>query len=103
MKSALTTLREQILPSVVCFGLAFLLTKTDFVDRIENLTLDQMTKLRAWMKPQLAHEDVVLLGIDEPSIKTFGAWPWNREVHGDMLSLLGQVKPGVVAWDILFV
>src|SRR5262245_43416558 len=118
MKSALAFLRSQILPAVLCFGLAWLLTAWDRIgrsetlrvltgrdlfDRIENLTLDQRTKLRAWLKPQAPADDVVLLGIDETSLKDFGEWPWNREIHGDLLSLLGLVKPGVIAWDILFI
>src|SRR3954466_13631378 len=40
----------------------------------------------------------------EPGLRNpaYGRWPWKPETHSDLLQELGQVKPGVVAWDILF-
>jgi adenylate cyclase len=42
------------------------------------------------------------VGIDEPSLKGFGQWPWKRSVHGDFIQLLGVSGARVVSWDFLF-
>jgi adenylate cyclase len=102
MKSRFANLRKHLLPSVACFALAWVLGQTSMFRQIENLTWDQRTKFRAWLVPTPPADDVAVIGIDEISLKELGQWPFNRELHGDFLQLLGLVKPGVVAWDVLF-
>jgi adenylate cyclase len=103
MKPLLVFVRKHLLPSLGCFAAAFLLLQTELFQRVRNLTRDERTKYRAWLKPTPPAEDVVLIGIDETSLQDLGRWPWSLAVHGDFQQLIGQVKPGVVAWDILFI
>jgi adenylate cyclase len=102
MKSSLALLKQHVLPALVCFALAALLAQMDWLQRVENLTLDARTRLRAQFYPTVSRDDFALIGIDEPSLKQFGRWPWTRDNHANLLFLLGKVKPSVVAWDILF-
>ncbi len=106
MKSRLAFFLQHVLPALVCFSLALLLAQTDWIERVENITLDARTQLRAKFYPTLGRDEFALIGIDEPSLRPptqgFGRWPWNRDIHGDFLLLLGRVRPSVVSWDILF-
>ena len=106
MKSRLAFLQQHVLPAFVCFGFALWLAKWDWIERIENITLDARTQLRTAYYPTLGRDEFALIGIDEPSLRVppqgFGRWPWSREVHGDFLQLVGRTKPSVVSWDILF-
>jgi adenylate cyclase len=46
---------------------------------------------------------LVLVGIDQPSLDTLGAWPWPRNQEADFLSTIAQsgMTPNVLAFDIL--
>jgi adenylate cyclase len=86
----------------MCLLLALGLGQTSIFQRVENISLDYRTWLRAWTSPTSPPGQPVLLGVDEPSLHDFGRWPWNREIHGDLLLLLSRLKPAVVAWDVMF-
>lgn len=43
---------------------------------------------------------VVIIGIDEPSIRNIGRWPWDRAVFADLVGQLGEAR--VVAFDIIW-
>ena len=102
MRPRLAFFQQHVLPAVVCFGAALWLDQTSLVQRMENLTLDERTKLRSHWNSAVASDALALVGIDEASLRAFGRWPWSREVHGDFLQLLGRRAPGVVGWDLLF-
>ncbi len=46
--------------------------------------------------------DVVIVGIDEPSLKAIGRWPWRRSVHAALLDRLRASGARAVALDFLF-
>ncbi len=105
MKFRLEFVKNHLLPALVCFGLAFGLAQTELLQRVEGLTLDARTLLRAKIFPTQGRDDFALIGIDSASVNDsigFGRWPWSRNVHGGLMALMGKVKPSVVAWDILF-
>ena len=104
MKFRLAFFKEHLLPALACFGLAFGLAQTEWLQRVENITLDARAQLRMRFFPTHPRDDIVLIGIDQPSLSNpnFGRWPWKRSLHGNFSQLVGQLKPSVVAWDILF-
>jgi adenylate cyclase len=102
IKSSLAFLRQHVLPASLCFALALTVATTELFHRVDNVTLDQLTKLRAQLHPTPPLEELMLIGIDETSLKDYGRWPWDREVHGRFLQLLSRVKPAVISWDVLF-
>lgn len=45
---------------------------------------------------------VVIVAIDEASIRELGRWPWSREVQARLLTRFKEAEPRVVAMDIIF-
>ena len=49
-----------------------------------------------------APDDVVIVGIDNESIQSFGAWPWQREIHARIIDALANVGARVIGYDVNF-
>ena len=47
-------------------------------------------------------EDILLIGIDDKSLESLGAWPWSRDVLAQFTLLLNQGKPKVVGFHLPF-
>lgn len=109
-KRAVSFLKEHIIPVLACFGFAFALGATAWLQRLENTTLDQVTQFRAserirdtFFKDQpIADPRVITMGIDDGSIEMYGRWPWDRRRHAKFIEGISYAKPSVIAWDILF-
>lgn len=73
--------------------------------RLEWLTEDLRLKARAEWLPAQASGRVMLLAVDEISLKTMGRWPFARAAHGQLIDLLGrdaEARPALMAWDYVF-
>jgi adenylate cyclase len=51
---------------------------------------------------QTPSSEIVILGIDENSLKTFGAWPWDRSIFADIIDRVNQASAKTLAFDVLF-
>jgi adenylate cyclase len=84
--------------------LALALGYLPFVRTVELKSYDW--RMRATADPSKARTDIVLVDIDEQSIRIlapfFGRWPWPRMVHAHLLNYLSRARPKVVLYDILF-
>jgi adenylate cyclase len=100
-KRTLGWLREYLLPTVLCIGLAFALSTTAWLQRLETVTLDNITRFRVRFQ-EPPDPRLFTVGIDDDSIEAYGGWPWDRKVHARFLYSVSFGKPSVVAWDILF-
>ncbi|MEM6820841.1 MAG: adenylate/guanylate cyclase domain-containing protein [Verrucomicrobiota bacterium] len=86
----------------VVFAVLFImLGKTDIVEKLENLTLDQRVKVRHNSQEPIDRR-LFLLAIDDPSVTKLGVWPFDREIHGELMRVLSEGKPRVFAWDVIF-
>ena len=47
-------------------------------------------------------EDVVIIAMDEASVKRKGFLPWNRDRHADLLHVLQAGQPAAVVFDLFF-
>lgn len=47
-------------------------------------------------------QNVVIVDIDEKSLKKYGQWPWSRNTVADLLYALDDAQAGVVGLDIVF-
>ena len=65
----------------------------------EDKTADYRLKLRGKID---THPDIVLIDIDDSSMKTIGRWPWDRAYHGKMIDVLSASRVAVIGYDILF-
>lgn len=52
--------------------------------------------------PHSSHPDIVILAIDNKSLKEIGRWPWNREIHGQIVNKLETLNPQILGLDITF-
>lgn len=44
---------------------------------------------------------VVIVDIDEASLRQFGQWPWPRSLIAQLVDRIGQMEPAAVAFDII--
>ena len=47
-------------------------------------------------------DDIVIVAIDNESLRALGRWPWPRERHSQALGRLAAAHPRAVAYDVLF-
>ena len=70
------------------------------VENFEGVLYD--ARVRATM-PDTINPQIVIIDIDEKSLKEEGRWPWNRERLGDLVSKLSDhYKVAVVGMDVVF-
>ena len=86
--------------AILAFGLGLL----PFVQTVELKTYDW--RMRATADPAAARRDIVLVTIDDESIRALeplvGRWPWPRLVHAQLLDFLARARPKVVLYDVFF-
>lgn len=51
--------------------------------------------------PAPADPDILIIAIDEPSLKALGRWPWPRHLHAALLERLAAAGPASVTIDLL--
>ncbi|MBL9187003.1 MAG: adenylate/guanylate cyclase domain-containing protein [Opitutaceae bacterium] len=96
--------RHQLAPALICLGLAWALGQSQWLQRIEDVTLDFRTRFRA-ANQEPPDPRVAVIGVDDDSLQRFGRWQdWPRRNHGLLLRSLAAApaKPAVVGWDVLF-
>jgi diguanylate cyclase (GGDEF)-like protein len=71
----------------------------DLLQRFEYTTFDYRMKLR---KKEPGNNKVVLIDMGEDSIKAIGRWPWPREWHATMVSILHSFGAKAVVFDVIF-
>jgi len=77
-------------------GLAYLL---GFFELAEYQGMDILFKLRG---PRPVSPDIVIIEIDDASLKAFGRWPWDRGYHAELLDIIEDYGPKTIVFDILF-
>ena len=45
---------------------------------------------------------ILLVTIDEQSLKKLGQWPWPRSVHADLIDRLSAARPAGILFDVIF-
>lgn len=66
--------------------------------RADNLFYDLVLR----MNPPPAGQRVLVVAIDNRSLAELGRWPWNREVHAELIDRLTEAKPAAIGYDVLF-
>ena len=65
----------------------------------KNLDLKSLDLFRG---SHVAHQDIVILAIDNKSLQKIGRWPWKRSIHADILTKLNTYNPQLVGYDVTF-
>lgn len=66
----------------------------------ELKTLDH--RFQQYADPRRADKNLILVAVDEPSLETFGRWPWPRDRFGYVVRYLREAGAKAVVFDILF-
>lgn len=66
--------------------------------RADHLIFDLGQRWRSVSPP----DDVLIVAIDKDSLDRLGRWPWQREVHAQLLDIVCASHPKAVALDIAF-
>ena len=89
-----------ILILVSCLGFySFGNQKPALLRAMDNRIMDTMFKIRG---AQPDSGQVVIVDIDEKSLKSIGQWPWSRNVLADMVQNLYKNGARALAFDIVF-
>lgn len=101
-RELLRAFRSGTVPLVAISTLAVLLLvlfRPIFSEVLELKLYDLKFRMRGLQKPG---PEVVIVAIDDASLKSLGRWPWSREVMAELLSRLKAAGPRVIALDIIF-
>lgn len=71
-------------------------------EQLESKTYDLRLRLRNLLKQQLLHGDIIIVSIDEKSIKEIGRWPWRRDVIAELVNKISEAQPRVIGIGIMF-
>ncbi|MDA8082027.1 MAG: adenylate/guanylate cyclase domain-containing protein [Nitrospiraceae bacterium] len=71
-------------------------------DHIEGRTYDLRLRFRELVKKTVVPGDVVVVAIDDKSIREIGRWPWRRDVMAGLVSKIAAGGPKAIGIDIMF-
>ncbi|HPF78625.1 MAG TPA: adenylate/guanylate cyclase domain-containing protein, partial [Alphaproteobacteria bacterium] len=81
------------------FGAVFFSGKdAEIRKRFQNFIFDSYNKI--YQRP--AGNDVVIIDIDENSLRKIGQWPWPRDIVADLITKLDKLGAKVIAFDMVF-
>lgn len=70
-----------------------------WTQRFDLLLLD----LEASVNTPQIDPQIILVEIDDPSLEEVGVWPWDRQVHAELINKIDSYGPRAIAYDVLFV
>ncbi len=77
----------------------FYIRGCEFIDAVELKSLDYRFR---WKKSDVPSQNVVIVAIDEKSLKELGRWPWTRDVIAEGTRKLFELGASVIGFDIIF-
>ena len=87
-----------ILLIIICF-IIFNNFENNFQKRISHLNYDFFQKL---FETEPNTNEVIIVDIDEKSLKQLGQFPWRRDIHSTIINNLNAATAKVIAFDIFF-
>ncbi len=68
---------------------------------LQNLELKSMDIRTRHLGPLPANKNITIIGIDDSSVESYGAWPWPRKLHARMIRKLNKLGAEYIVYDIL--
>lgn len=78
---------------------ASLLKLSGLVEPWDRVVYDSLLQLKASSTP----DDILIVAIDDESLRRLGRWPWSRAVHAQLLERLTAAEATAVGFDVLFI
>src|SRR5690349_7821926 len=97
MKKTLVYLAIALLSSLGAFFLYR--SSFSFVQEVDLRLKDARFRLRG---PVKTNSGVIIVAVDNKSVKEIGRWPWSREITARLLDKLAEYGTKVTALDIVF-
>jgi CHASE2 domain-containing sensor protein/nitrogen-specific signal transduction histidine kinase len=66
--------------------------------RFDDLIYDWLLRV----KPQPPDDDILIVAIDNRSVRSLGRWPWPRTYHARLLDQLQSADVAAIGYDVLF-
>ena len=90
-------IREWLVILLSLWLLAVLAVRDEWFWRVDQTLYDAAISLL--QRP--AAPDIVIVGIDEQSLRQIGRWPWKRTIHATLLNRLTEAGARVVVLDVI--
>jgi CHASE2 domain-containing sensor protein len=94
--------RAQLLPFLLPFAVSLLiafLSAGGFLSRWQEQALDWQFRWRGARQPP---REIVIVAIDDESLKQVGAWAWRRSLHAELVRRIARAGARVMAFDVVF-
>lgn len=110
-KSLLTKFREARAIIALCLTLTFLMSwiqysdgpTNDILRRLDFLIYDfRFNQLLPYVERKPVQQQIVIVDIDERSLKEVGQWPWDRKVIAQLVEKLSEYGAISVTFDVVF-
>lgn len=79
-------------------SLAFALFALMPPKRVDDVLYDVLARSNG----RAADPSILIVDIDDRSLAELGAWPWSRDVHGQMIDRLSDAGARTIVYDVLF-
>lgn len=89
---------EPLLPGLLVSGIVVSLSYLGAFKHLENLAADSLTRLRG---SQPWNEELVVVGIDDPTLRKLGQFPLSRKHYTHLIQRLTEADAKLVSFDIL--
>lgn len=87
---------EWLLTLVLTFLAALALNGSGWVQHLDGWLYDNLSALNS----KSTHPEIVVIAIDEPSLRELGKWPWQPSLYTQLLKVLAQAHPKAVGLDV---
>ncbi|MBI3285546.1 MAG: CHASE2 domain-containing protein [Burkholderiales bacterium] len=91
-------LREWMLLSLLILALVAGLAGTQTLGRADQVWYDRCLQINS----QPARDDIIIVAIDDYSLRELGKWPWPRPRHAELLRQIDAAQPLAIGMDLLF-
>lgn len=89
---------EPLLPGLLVSGVVISLASLGVFRHLENLSADSLTRLRG---SQPWNEELVVVGIDDLTLRQLGQFPLSRQYYTQLIQKLTEAGSTLIAFDIL--
>lgn len=69
------------------------------LNRFDDLIYDWLLR----MDPPPPSDDILIIAIDNRSVRALGRWPWPRNTHAELLDRLADAGVAAIGYDVLFI